>query len=69
MFSATTSQKLSKVDTRTDDEIDHEIVTYLDRKDIDSWQLRKTLQTIHVCSDSLCYLLYMSMEVYLATLI
>ncbi|XP_067938941.1 cytochrome c oxidase subunit 5A, mitochondrial-like [Watersipora subatra] len=44
---ASTSQRLSKQDTRTDDEIDHEIISYLERKDIDSWQLRKTLQTIH----------------------
>jgi len=46
---ATTSQKLSgKKDTRTDDEVDAEFIEYLGRSDIDGWQLRKTLQTIHL---------------------
>jgi len=44
-FVGTTAHRLGKVDTRTDDEIDKEIVTYLARTDIDSWQLRKTLPT------------------------
>jgi len=48
LFTATSSIRCSKVDTRTDDEIDNEIISYLQRKDIDSWELRKTLQTIHV---------------------
>ena len=44
----TTSQKLGKHDTRTEDEIDAEFIQYLNRTDIDGWQLRKTLHTIHV---------------------
>ena len=48
VFAASTPSRFGKADTRTDDEIDNEIVTYLGRTDIDGWQLRKTLQTIHV---------------------
>ena len=39
---------LSNCNKLTFDEIDAEFIQYLNRTDIDGWQLRKTLHTIHV---------------------